>query len=174
MRVALLTCLAGAIAIGSASAGDGAAAPKKDVDPQALACQKLTPAELAPYVGAPVRITQTNAAPNGAGNCVWQGSKADVVIKVDFFPGESHGVPPGMERAYFDQMIGGLKDENAPGEVVEISGAGESAWALNLKDNAPRFYPAYVFKNQNNATIVTNGLDAKATEALARLVLAKM
>lgn len=91
-------------------AADGAAQKPAGVDPDVIACQTVTAAEMGRFIGAPATIRET-----GANLCSWQGSKADAYAQVMYFPGENHGVPAGQERAYFDQMIEGRKPRPSRG-----------------------------------------------------------
>lgn len=160
------------LALGMAApawAGDGAAQPRAAVNPNVIACKKVTAAEMAKFVGAPAQITETNA-----NLCSWKGSKANAYASVMFFAGESHGVPAGAERAYFDQMIEGQKAKSKPGELIAVPGIGESAWGLKLGQNETAYYAVYAFKGKDNITITTNGVGYDGTVAIARLAASRM
>lgn len=150
-------------------AADGAAQKPAGVDPDAVACQKVTAAEMEQFIGAPATIRETSA-----NLCSWQGGKADAYAQVIYFPGESHGVPAGQERAYFDQMIEGQKAQNKPEELVEVPGVGDSAWGLKLGQNETDYYAVYLFKGKDNVTITTNGIGYDATVEIARLAASRM
>lgn len=160
------------LAVGMAApawAGDGAPQPRSPINPDVIACQKVGAAEMAPFVGVPAQITETNA-----NLCSWKGSKASAYATVMFFTGESHGVPAGAERAYFDQMIEGEKAKNKPGELVAVPGIGDSAWGLKLGQNETEFYAVYAFKGKDNITITTNGVGYDGTVEIARLAASRM
>lgn len=152
-----------------AFAADGAAQPARPVDPDVIACTKVTQAEMEQFIGEPATIRETSA-----NLCSWDGGKPDAYVKVMYFVGEEQGVPAGKERAYFDQTIEGEKAENKPGEMVEIPGIGESAWGLKIADNETNYYAVYVFKNKDNVTIATNGIGYDATVEIARLAASRM
>ncbi|MCP4560151.1 MAG: hypothetical protein GY873_05115 [Bosea sp.] len=153
----------------AAWAGDGAAQPRAAVNPNVIACQKVTAAEMATFVGAPALIKETSA-----NLCSWKGGKANAYASVMFFAGESHGVPAGAERAYFDQMIEGEKAKGKPGELVAVPGIGDSAWGLKLGQNETAYYAVYAFKGKDNITITTNGVGYDGTVAIARLAASRM
>ena len=69
-------------------AADGAAQKPAGVDPDVIACQKVTAAEMERFIGAPATIRETSA-----NLCSWQGGKADAYAQVMYFAGESQGVP---------------------------------------------------------------------------------
>ena len=100
-------------------AADGAAQKPTGVDPDVIACQKVTTAEMEQFIGAPATIRETSA-----NLCSWQSGKADAYAQVMYFAGGSEGVPAGQERAYFDQMIEGQKAQAKPGEIVKVPGVG--------------------------------------------------
>jgi len=150
-------------------AGDGAAQPRAAINPDVLACQKVTAAEVATFVGAPALIKETSA-----NLCSWKGSRANAYAKVMFISGKSHGVPAGMERAYFDQTMEGEKAKYKPGEFVAVPGIGDSAWGLKLVQNETDYYAVYVFKGKDNITITTNGVGYDGTVEIARLAASRM
>ena len=161
-----------ALALGMAApacAGDGAAQPRAAINPDVIACQKVTAAEVATFIGAPALIKETNA-----NLCSWKGSKTSAYASVMFFPGEMHGLPAGMERAYFDQTMEGEKAKYKPGEFVAVLGIGESAWGLKLVQNETDYYAVYVFKGKDNITITTNGVGYDGTVEIARLAASRM
>ena len=152
-----------------AEAADGAAQPAADVDPDVIACQKVTAAEMEQVIGAPATIRETSAH-----LCSWQGGKEGVYAQVMYFSGESQGVPAGQERAYFDQMIEGQKAQAKPGEMVEVPGVGDSAWGLKISQNETDYYAVYLFKGKDNVTITTNGIAYDATVEIPRLAASRM
>lgn len=160
------------LALGSATpalAADGAAQPPADVDPNVIACQKVTAVEMEQFIGAPAKIRETSA-----GLCSWQGGKADAYAQVMYFAGERQGVPAGQERAYFDQMIEDQKVQTKPGEIVVVPGVGDSAWGLKLTQNETNYYAVYLFKGKDNVTIASNGIGYDATVEIARLAATRM
>lgn len=150
-------------------AADGAAQKPAGVDPDVIACQKVTAAEMERFIGAPptIRETSTNL-------CSWQGGKADAYAQVMYFAGESQGVPAGQERAYFDQRIEGQKAQAKPGEIVEVPGEGDITWGLKLVQNETDYFAVYLFKGKDNVTITTNGIGYDATVEIARLAAPRM
>jgi hypothetical protein len=163
-----MTILALALAA-PAWAADGAAQKRAGVDPNVIACQKVTAAEMGQFIGAPATIRETSAS-----LCSWQGSKADAYAQVMYFAGENQGVPAGQERAYFDQMIEGQKAQAKPGEIVEVPDVGDSAWGLKLAQNETDYFAVYLFKGKDNITITTNGVGYDATVEMARLAASRM
>ena len=155
--------------VAPALAADGAAQPPAGVDPNVIACQKVTGAEMERFIGAPATIRETSA-----NLCSWQGGKADAYAQVMYFAGESQGVSAGSERAYFDQMIEGQKAQAKPGEIVEVPDVGDSAWGLKLGQNETDYYAVYLFKGKDNITITTNGIGYDATVEIARLAASRM
>ena len=155
--------------VAPALAADGAAQPPAGVDPGVIACQKVTTAEMERFTGAPATIRETSA-----NLCSWQGGKPDAYAQVMYFSGESHGVPAGQERAYFDQMIEGQKAQAKPGEIVEVPDVGDTAWGLKLGQNETDYYAVYLFKGKDNVTITTNGIGYDATIEIARLAASRM
>ncbi len=150
-------------------AADGAAQKPAGVDPDVIACQKVTAAEMERFIGASATIRETSA-----NLCSWQGGKADAYAQVMYFAGESQGVPAGQERAYFDQMIEGQKAQAKPGEIVEVPGVGDIAWGLKLVQNETDYFAVYLFKGKDNVTITTNGIGYDATVEIARLAASRM
>jgi len=155
--------------VAPALGADGAAQPPAGVDPDVIACQKVTAAEMERFIGAPAVIRETSA-----NLCSWQGGKADAYAQVMYFAGESQGVPAGKERAYFDQMIEDQKAQARQGEMVEVPDVGDSAWGLRLGQNETDYYAVYLFKGKDNITIATNGIGYDATEGIARLAASRM
>lgn len=155
--------------VAPALAADGAAQPPAGVDPDVIACQKVTAAEMERFIGAPATIRETSA-----NLCSWQGGQPDAYAQVMYFSGESHGVPAGQERAYFDQMIEGQKAQAKPGEIVEVPDVGDTAWGLKLGQNETDYYAVYLFKGKDNVTITTNGIGYDATIEIARLAASRM
>lgn len=153
----------------SALAADGAAQPAQPVDPNVIACAKVTQAEMEQFLGAPATIRES-----GANLCSWDGGKPDAHAQVMYFSGESQGVPAGQERAYFDQMIEGEKVKLKPGELVEIPGIGDSAWGVKIAENETNYYAVYLFAGKDNVTITTNGIGYDATVEIARLAASRM
>jgi hypothetical protein len=150
-------------------AADGAAQPPAKVEPDVIACQKVTAAEMEKFIGAPATIRETSA-----NLCSWKGGKEGAYAQVMYFAGESQGVPAGQERAYFDQMIEGQKAQAKPGEMVEVPDVGDTAWGLKLGQNDTDYYAVYLFKGKDNVTITTNGIGYDATVAIARLAASRM
>ena len=150
-------------------AADGAAQKPAGVDPDVIACQKVTAAEMEQFIGAPATIRETSA-----NLCSWKGGQAGAYAQVMYFAGENQGVPAGQERAYFDQMIEGQKAKAKPGEIVEVPDVGDSAWGLKLAQNETDYYAVYLFKGKDNITITTNGIGYDATVEIARLAASRM
>lgn len=94
--------------------------------------------------------------------------------KCDALPGSSHGIPKGAERTYFDQMVEAEKRKYQVGEFVPVPELADDAWALDLADNPTQYYVVYLFKGEDNVTVVSNGIGLEATVAIARQVAAQM
>ena len=163
-----LTMLALATA-SPALASDGAVQPSLPVNPNVISCMKVPAEEMERFVGAPAQIRETSA-----NLCSWAGGNPDAYVKVMYFLGEKQGVPPGKERAYFDQIIEGEKAQLKPGELVEIQDVGESAWGVKIAENETDYYAVYLFKGKDNVTIATNGIGYDATVEIARLAASRM
>lgn len=151
-----------------AFAADGAPGPAPAIDPNVAPCTKVTATEIEEFVGAPARIIETNPF-----LCRWQAGEEEKYAQVTLIPKETIGAPAGKERAYFDQSIGGERDRSKPGEMIELQGIGESAWALKLADNPTNFHQIYFFKNLKTGTVATNGVGYEATVELARRAAAR-
>lgn len=145
--------------------------PRGAVDPSALPCAKDLAEEIAPHVGAPARIRETDVDREGAGHCVWIGSRDGVTVRVAYLPGKSLGVPAGEERAHFDATMRGRKARFGSA-FAEVPGLADAAWSLDPADNPQRVVS--LFKAGNMAVVTTTGLDLTATIDLARAAASRM
>jgi hypothetical protein len=173
MRKISICCWLAGTLLSSAYAADGAKPPLSTVAVEAPACALLQTHEIESYVGVPATVKESNGTDASAGLCSWAGSTG-ATVDVMFFPGSSHGVPEGAERAYFDQMIEAQKQKFQPGEFVAVPELADDAWALDLSDNPTQYFAVYLFKGTDNVTIATNGIGLEATVNIARQVAARM
>jgi len=137
------------------------------------ACKLITQHEIEAYAATPLSIRESRGAENEASLCAWGGNE-DVAISVMLFPGSSHGVPVGAERTYFDQMIEGEKVKYQAGEFVPVPELADDAWAVDLTDNPTQHFAVYLFKGEDNVTVVSNGIGLEATVAIAREIAGQM
>jgi len=138
------------------------------------ACKLVQQHEIEAYIGTPAAIRESRGSENEASICSWAGGNENAAVSVMLFPGSSHGVPKGSERAYFDQMIEGEKVKYQAGEFVAVPELADDAWAVDLADNPTQYFAVYLFKGESNATVVSNGIGLEATVAIAREIAAEM
>ncbi len=148
---------------------DGATSARPAVDPASPACKKVSADELQKFVGAPAAIRATSARLG-----IWVGALEGAYVQVMLFPGESLGVKPDQEWAYFDQTVGGEMDQNGSEAFIELPDIGEKAWGLKLADNPEQYFKVYAFKGKDSLAIATNGIGYDATVAIARIAVSRM